>query len=121
MSRQFQKIALVTGASRGIGAEVTRRLAEDGFAVVVNYAKNADEARALVASLRDQGRTAIAGQADVSDPDDVRRLFETTERELRKVDVLVNNAGIMKTAPLAENSDELFERTFAINARGTFY
>ncbi|KAK0329476.1 hypothetical protein LTR94_036689, partial [Friedmanniomyces endolithicus] len=101
------KVAIVTGASRGIGAAVARRLAEDGYRVAINYASNTQEAEKTVAALRAAGHTAIAIQADVAQPDQVRALFDTTERELGKVDVLVNNAGILKTVPLADTSDEL--------------
>jgi len=120
MSQQLKKVAIVTGASRGIGAAVARRLAEDGFAVVINYASSSREADALVAEMCGSHREAVAVKADVSIPDDVRRLFETAEQTLGKVDVVVNNAGIMKPAVLAETSDEMFERHFAINVRGTF-
>jgi 3-oxoacyl-[acyl-carrier protein] reductase len=119
-SQQAGKVAIVTGASRGIGAVVAARLAQDGFAVVVNYASSSAEADALVTRLRARGASAIAVQADIAKAEDVRRLFDTTERELGKVDVLINNAGILKIVPLAESSDEVFEQTFAINARGTF-
>ncbi|MEM5434824.1 SDR family oxidoreductase [Paraburkholderia diazotrophica] len=114
------KVAIVTGASRGIGAALARRLATDGFAVVVNYAASSKEADALVAELNTQGAAAIAVKADVSNADDVRRMFETTEQQLGKVDVLVNNAGIMKPLPLADTSDALYTQTFDINVRGTF-
>lgn len=114
------QVAIVTGASRGIGAAIARRLASDGFAVVVNYAASSKEADALVAELKAQGAAAIAVKADVSNADDVRRMFEATEQQLGKVDVLVNNAGILKTMPLAETSDALFAQTFDINVRGTF-
>ncbi|CAG9237957.1 SDR family oxidoreductase [Paraburkholderia caribensis] len=114
------QVAIVTGASRGIGAAIARRLASDGFAVVVNYAASSKEADALVAELKAQGAAAIAVKADVSNADDVRRMFEATEQQLGKVDVLVNNAGILKTLPLAETSDALFAQTFDINVRGTF-
>ncbi len=114
------KVAIVTGASRGIGAVIARQLAENGYAVTINYASNAQEASRLVEQLRQAGHQAIAVKADVADTEDVRRLFETTEAQLGKVDVLVNNAGILKVLPLAEHSDELFDRTFAINTRGTF-
>jgi len=120
MSNQSKKVAIITGASRGIGAEVAQRLARDGFAVVINYARNADEAEALVAKLRERNHAAIVIQADVSNNDDVRRLFETTEGTLGKVDVLVNNAGILKTVPLADSTDDVFEQSFAVNTRGTF-
>jgi 3-oxoacyl-[acyl-carrier protein] reductase len=115
-----RKVAIVTGASRGIGAEIARRLVSDGFAVAINYANSATEAENLAAQLVAAGGVAAAIQADVASPDDVRRLFDATEHHLGKVDVLVNNAGVMTTMPLAETSDEVFERTFAINTRGTF-
>ncbi|HZZ10352.1 MAG TPA: SDR family oxidoreductase [Paraburkholderia sp.] len=114
------KVAIVTGASRGIGAALARRLAQDGFAVVVNYASSAKEADALVAELTAAGNQAIAVKADVAKPDDVRHLFEATEQHFGKVDVLVNNAGVMKTTPLADTSDALYDQTFDINVRGTF-
>lgn len=115
-----RKVAIITGASRGIGAEIARRLAADGFAVVINYANSAAEADTLVEQLLSQGHDAIAIKADVSSARDVRRLFDATEHHLGKVDVLVNNAGILQTMPLAETSDDLFEQTFAINTRGVF-
>ena len=114
------QVAIVTGASRGIGAAVAQRLAKDGFAVAVNYASSSTEADALVAELTAAGTKAIAVKADVSKADDVRRMFETTEQQLGKVDVLVNNAGVLKTLPLADTSDALYDQTFDINVRGTF-
>lgn len=115
-----RKVAIVTGASRGIGAEIAKRLSADGFAVVVNYANSAREADSLVAELVADGGQAIAVKANVADTTEVRAMFDVAEQKLGKVDVLVNNAGIMKTMPIAETSDELFEQTFAINTRGTF-
>ncbi|MFM0044360.1 SDR family oxidoreductase [Paraburkholderia sediminicola] len=114
------QVAIVTGASRGIGAAVAQRLAKDGFAVAVNYASSSTEADALVAELTAAGARAIAVKADVSKAGDVRRMFETTEQQLGKVDVLVNNAGVLKTVPLADTSDALYDQTFDINVRGTF-
>jgi 3-oxoacyl-[acyl-carrier protein] reductase len=114
------QVAIVTGASRGIGAAVAQRLAKDGFAVAVNYASSSTEADALVAELTAAGTKAIAVKADVSKADDVRRMFETTEQQLGKVDVLINNAGVLKTLPLADTSDALYDQTFDINVRGTF-
>src|SRR5580698_2253226 len=114
------QVAIVTGASRGIGAEVARRLAKDGFSVSINYASSSAEADALVAELQASGAKAIAVKADVSKADQVRNLFEVTEQQLGKVDVLVNNAGVLKTVPLADTSDALYDQTFDINVRGTF-
>ncbi|MBB5446323.1 MULTISPECIES: SDR family oxidoreductase [unclassified Paraburkholderia] len=114
------KVAIVTGASRGIGTAIAQRLAKDGYAVAVNYASSAGEADALVGAIREAGGKAVAVQADVSKPDDVRRMFEITERELGKVDVLVNNAGVMKPTPLADTPDALYDQIFDINVRGTF-
>lgn len=120
MNTATRKVAIVTGASRGIDAEIAKRLSADGFAVVINYASSASEADALVAQLAAAGGQALAIKADVASAADVQRLFEETEQKLGKVDVLVNNAGILKILPLVDTSDELFERTFAINVRGTF-
>ncbi|MGF6807402.1 3-oxoacyl-[acyl-carrier protein] reductase [Paraburkholderia sp. Clong3] len=114
------KVAIVTGASRGIGTAIAQRLANDGYAVAVNYAASAGEADALVSAIREAGGKAVAVQADVSKPGDVRRMFEITERELGKVDVLVNNAGVMKPTPLADTPDALYDQAFDINVRGTF-
>jgi len=115
-----RKVAIVTGASRGIGVEIAKRLSADGLAIVVNYANSASEAEALVAELIGNGGQAIAVKANVANADEVRAMFDVTEQKLGKVDVLVNNAGIMKTMPIADTSDELYEQTFAINTRGTF-
>ncbi|MEK1905152.1 MAG: SDR family oxidoreductase [Pseudomonas sp.] len=120
MSMPQHNVAIVTGASRGIGAQIAKRLAADGFAVAINYASSAREADALVAEIGAAGGRAIAVKADVASAAEVRLLFEATEQQLGKVDVLVNNAGILKAMPLAEHSDALFEQTFAINTRGTF-
>lgn len=119
-SRIPPQVAIVTGASRGIGAELARHLAASGHAVAINYASSAAEAEALVRELRDQGGRAIAVRADVSKADEVRALFDATEQQLGPVDVLVNNAGVLKTVPLAQTSDDLYEQTFGINVRGTF-
>jgi 3-oxoacyl-[acyl-carrier protein] reductase len=117
---QQTRVALVTGASRGIGAALARRLAADGFAVAVNYASNAAEADAVVASIEQAGGRALAVRADVASPEDVKRMFATVEARLGRVDVLVNNAGVLPYVTIAETSDEVFARTFAINVQGTF-
>lgn len=119
MSTQ-DKIALVTGASRGIGAAIAKRLASDGFTVVINYAGNAAEAEQLATEIEKSGGRAITAQADVSDPAAVARMFDAAEAAYGGVNVLINNAGIMKLAPLAESDDALFDSQIAVNLKGTF-
>ena len=114
------KVAIVTGASRGIGAAVAQRLARDGFAVAVNYASSPEQADALVAELKAAGGRAFAVKADVASAEEVHAMFDAVEAQLGKVDVLVNNAGVLKTLPLAEHSDAQYDQTFDINVRGTF-
>ena len=115
-------VAIVTGSSRGIGAAIARRLAQDGHAVVVNYAGNADEAAKVVESIVGAGGQATAVQADVADPAAVGRLFDEAERAYGRVDVLVNNAGIMppRLPQLADTDDKTFDSLFAVNVKGSF-
>ncbi|HMA51812.1 MAG TPA: SDR family oxidoreductase [Magnetospirillaceae bacterium] len=116
----MSKVAIVTGASRGIGAAIAERLAQDGFTVIVNYAGSAEPAEALIRKIEQAGGSALAAQADVTDPAAVKRLFDSAEAAFGGVDVLVNNAGIMENAPLADSSDEMFDRQIAVNLKGTF-
>jgi len=118
-ARSSRGVAIVTGASRGIGAAIAERLAKDGFAVAINYASSAAAAEALVAKIAAEGGRAIAVRADVAKPADVRGLFDATAAELGTPAVLVNNAGIMKTATIADFADALYDETFDINVRGT--
>lgn len=118
-SQNSRPVAIVTGASRGIGAAIAERLAKDGFAVAINYASSAGAADALVAKIEAEGGRAIAVRADIAKAADVRALFDTTIAELGRPNVLVNNAGIMKTATIAEFADALYDETFDINVRGT--
>jgi 3-oxoacyl-[acyl-carrier protein] reductase len=120
MSEQAQKVAVVTGASTGIGAAIAARLARDGFQVIVNYAGNAAAAEALVRDIEKAGGRAVSAQADVSDPAAVVRLFDTAEQAFSGVDVVVNNAGVMLLAPVVETDDALFDRQIAVNLKGSF-
>jgi 3-oxoacyl-[acyl-carrier protein] reductase len=120
MATRNEKAAIVTGASRGIGAAVARRLAADGFGVIVNFAGRADEAEAQVARIGAEGGSAKAVQADVSDPAAVRRLFDEADALFGGVDVLVNNAGIMQLSTIADADDAFFDRHIAINLKGVF-
>jgi 3-oxoacyl-[acyl-carrier protein] reductase len=118
MKNPLSKIAIVTGASRGIGAAISRRLAADGFCVIVNYAGSADAAESLASEIEKAGSRALAVRADVSDPIAVKTMFDIAEKEFGQADVLVNNAGIMLLSPIAETTDELFDRQIAINLKG---
>ena len=114
------RCAIITGSSKGIGAAVAERLAQDGLAVVVNYSSSAQAADALVDRIRAAGGQAIAAKADVSDPAAVASLFDRAIDAFGGVDVLVNNAGIMKLKPVAEIEDAVFDQHVAINLKGTF-
>lgn len=120
MTNESSKVAIVTDASRGIGAVVAERLAHDGFTVVVNYSSNGAAAEALVRKIEAAGGRALSAKADVGDPQAVRGLFDAAEAAFGGVDVLVNNAGIMKLATLADSDDALFDSQVAVNLKGTF-
>src|SRR6184192_2800734 len=100
MNRLKGKVAVVTGASKGIGASIAEHLAAEGASVVVNYASSKAGAEAVVKRIHENGGTALAVQADVSKPDEIKRLFADTNATYGKLDVLVNNAGIYEFAPL---------------------
>jgi 3-oxoacyl-[acyl-carrier protein] reductase len=112
--------ALVTGASRGIGAEIVRRLAADGAAVAFTYGASADEAKTLADGLRKGGATVVEIQADSADPEQVTRAVEETVSQLGGLDILVNNAGIALLGDAATFPPEDFERMVAVNIRGVF-
>ena len=115
------KVALITGASRGIGRAIAERLSRDGAAVVVNYARNADAAGDVVAEIEAAGGQAFAVQADVGRVSEVVRLFDETIAHFGKLDILVNNAGIMCNKPISAVTEEEFDRVFAVNVKGTFF
>ncbi|MEI9421366.1 SDR family oxidoreductase [Mesorhizobium sp. Cs1299R1N1] len=114
------RAAIVTGASKGIGAAIARRLAGDGIAVVVNYARGQAEAEALVRAIEADGGKAIAVQADIADPAGIASLFDAGEKAFGGIDILINNAGIMKLSPIAQADDAFFDTQVAINLGGVF-
>jgi 3-oxoacyl-[acyl-carrier protein] reductase len=116
----MKKSAIVTGASRGIGRAVAKRLAKDGFAVVVNYVSNAAEAEEAVAEIKKNGGEAVSIKADVGNPADVEQLFAETLKKFGSVDVVVNNSGIMPLSPIGKSDVEAFDKVIATNLRGTF-
>ena len=118
MSRLKNKVAIVTGASKGIGAGIAKSLAAEGAAVVVNYASSREGADRVVADIVGKGGRAVAVQGDVSKTADVQRLFAETQQAFGTLDVLVNNAGVYEFAPLAEITEEQFHRQFNTNVLG---
>jgi 3-oxoacyl-[acyl-carrier protein] reductase len=115
------KVALVTGASRGIGRAIAERLSRDGAAVAVNFSRNASEAQKLVAEIEAAGGKAFAIQADVGSVSEIVRLFDETISHFGKLDILVNNAGIMFNKPVSAVTEAEFDRIFAVNVKGTFF
>jgi 3-oxoacyl-[acyl-carrier protein] reductase len=119
MSKLQGKVAVVTGASKGIGAGIARALGAAGASVVVNYASDKAGAEKAVADIKAKGGKAVAVQGDVSKSADVKRLFEETRKAYGKLDVLVNNAGVFKFAPLEQSDEAEYQRQFGINVWGT--
>jgi 3-oxoacyl-[acyl-carrier protein] reductase len=119
MSQQLTgKVAVVTGASKGIGAAIAKELAADGAKVVVNYSSSKTGAEKVVADIVKQGGKAVALQADVSKQEDIQKLFAETKKAYGQVDILVNNAGIYEFAPLEEITAEHFHKQFNLNVLG---
>ena len=122
MASLKDKVAIVTGSSRGIGRAIAERFAQDGAAVVVNYARSGGEARDVVTGIEAKGGKAIAIQADVSAVSDIRRLFRETITKFGHVDIVVNNAGdLANPTPIAEVTEDDFDSTFAVFGRGPFF
>jgi 3-oxoacyl-[acyl-carrier protein] reductase len=119
MSQKLQgKVAVVTGASKGIGAAIAEQLADEGAAVVVNYASSKLGADRVVAQIKGKGGRAVAVQADVSRPADIQRLFAEAKKAFGRVDVLVNNAGVYEFAPLENVTPDHFHKMFDLNVLG---
>ena len=115
MSKLKNKVAVVTGASKGIGAGIAKSLAAEGAAVVVNYATSKEGADRVVAEIVEKGGEAIAVQGDVANASDVQRVFAEAKKAFGRLDVLVNNAVVYQFAPLAEITEEQFHRQFNTN------
>jgi 3-oxoacyl-[acyl-carrier protein] reductase len=118
MSKLNNKVAVVTGASKGIGASIAKGLAAEGASVVVNYASSKEAADRVVAEIVENGGKAVAVQGDVSKAAEVKRLFADTKKAFGRLDVLVNNAGVYQFAPLEEITEEQFHRQFNTNVLG---
>ena len=115
------KIALVTGASRGIGRAIAERLSRDGASVAINYVRNLDKAEEVFTEITSAGGTAFTIQADVCRIDGIQQLFEKTLEHFGRLDILVNNAGIRISPTVADLQEEEFDRLFAINVKGPFF
>lgn len=115
------KVAVVTGASRGIGRATAERLARDGVSVVINYAISAEEAKAVAVGIQTRGGQALAVQADIAKVEDIRQLFQETMDRLGRLDILVANAGYACFKPMTDITEEDFDRTYALNAKGTYF
>lgn len=118
MAKLANKVAVVTGASKGIGADIAKSLAAEGASVVVNYASSKQGADKVVAAITAKGGKAIAVQGDVSKQADITRLFSETNKAFGKLDILVNNAGVYAFAPLDQITEELFHSQFNLNVLG---
>lgn len=121
MTNLSGKVAIVTGSSRGIGRAIALQLADLGADVVINYASSPDKAEEVAGLIRQKGVRAITIHADLAQKKHVEHLFAETVKQLGKVDILINNAGVMKTTPLADVTEEEFDQQFAINVKGTFF
>lgn len=118
MGKLLNKVVVVTGASKGIGAGIAKRAAAEGAKVVVNYASSREDAERVVSEIKAKGGSAVAVQADVAKAEDVKRLFAETKRAYDRLDVLVNNAGVYAFSPIEQVTEAEFTRQFHINVLG---
>lgn len=121
MAKLTGKVAVVSGASKGIGAAIAKRLANDGASVVVNYSASAKQAEAVVAEIKAAGGAAKAVRADVSKPAESKQLVDATVAEFGRIDILVNNAGVYEFRPLQEITEGHFDRMFDLNVKGLLF
>lgn len=121
MNKLKNKVAIVTGASKGIGAAIAKYFAAEGAKVVVNYASSKEDADKVVKTIIDNGGLAISVQGDVSKESDVKRLFEETKNAFGRLDILVNNAGVYQYAPIEEALEESFHKQFNTNVLGALF
>jgi len=121
MAKLSGKVAVVTGASKGIGAAIAEQLAKDGASVIVNYSSSAAGAEAVVAKIKAAGGKAKAVRADVSKPAEAKQLIDATVSEFGRIDILVNNAGVYEFVPLHEITEKHFDRLFNVNVRGLLF
>ncbi|MBH0193035.1 MAG: glucose 1-dehydrogenase [Nitrospira sp.] len=115
------KVAIVTGASNGIGRAIAERFAEDGAIVVINHSKSPEKAQQVVIGIQAKGGKAVAFQADMSRVSEARRLVRETAKQFGRLDILVNNAGRFMPKPLAETTEEDFDQVVALNAKGPYF
>jgi glucose 1-dehydrogenase len=115
------KVALVTGGGRGIGREIALRFAAEGADVVINYSHSKEAAEGVCGQIESAGRRSVAIQADLSRVDDVRRLVAEAVRRMGRLDVLVNNAGVEKSAPFWDVTEEDYDRVLGVNLKGPFF
>jgi 3-oxoacyl-[acyl-carrier protein] reductase len=121
MGKLNGKVAIVTGASKGIGAAIAQELANEGAAVIANYASSPEQAEKVVAEIKSKGGKAKAVLADVSKPDEAKRLVDAAVKEFGRVDILVNNAGVYEFAPLEQITEAQFDRMFDLNVKGLLF
>ena len=115
------KVAIVTGASDGIGRAIAERLAQDGATIIVNYGKSADKAKQVVVGIEAKGGKAAAIQSDMSKVGNAGRLVKDTVKRFGRLDILINNAGMFMFKPLVDMSEEEFDRMFALNTKGPYF